>query len=79
MQKHTIVYMDHFGYGIDDFIPCEMGCGRAVDTHHLDGRGPGMDVIENLMGLCREQHIKACASPSYNEELKKIHLVYLKL
>jgi hypothetical protein len=66
--------MDFFGYGEQDFIPCEMGCGRAVDVHHLDGRGPGKDVIENLMGLCRAVHLKAGADPEYNEQLKIIHL-----
>ena len=70
--------MDYFDYGETDFIPCEMGCGRCVDVHHLDGRGPGKDVIENLMGLCREEHIKAGASPEYNEMLKETHLHILK-
>ena len=70
--------MNHFGYGEQDFIPCEVGCGRCVDVHHLDGRGPGKDVIENLMGLCRDEHDKAGASPEYNEQLKQIHLNFLK-
>jgi len=59
MTKHCRVYMDYWGYGIEDFVPCEM-CGRkAVDVHHIDGRGEGMDVISNLMGLCRYCHTKA--------------------
>lgn len=77
MQPHVKIYMAHFGYGEQDFIPCEMGCGRCVDVHHLDGRGPGKDLIENLMGLCRREHIKAGASPEYNEKLKIIHLKYI--
>ena len=48
--------MDYFGYGEQDFIPCEYGCGKCVDVHHIHGRGPGKDIIENLMGLCREKH-----------------------
>ena len=79
MQPHVKIYMEYFGYGEQDFIPCEMGCGRAVDVHHLDGRGPGKDVIENLMGLCRIEHDKAGASPEYNEQLKIIHLNFIKL
>ena len=78
MKNHVKVYMDHFGFGEQDFIPCEMGCGGAVDVHHLDGRGPGKDVIENLMGLCRDEHNKVGASPEYNEQLKIIHLRILK-
>lgn len=74
MQPHVKIYMDFFGYGEQDFIPCEMDCGRCVDVHHLDGRGPGMDVIENLMGLCRDEHNKAGADPEYNKQLKEIHL-----
>ena len=77
MKKHTKIYMKHFGYGIDDFIPCEVGCGRCVDVHHLDGRGPGKDVIEKLMGLCRNEHDKAEASPEYNEQLRQIHLKFI--
>ncbi len=74
MQPHVKIYMDHFGYGIDDVILCEMGCGCCVDVHHLDGRGPGKDVIENLMGLCRVTHITAHRDRDYNEHLKIIHL-----
>ena len=77
MQKHTKIYLKHFDYGEQDFVPCE-NCGRrCVDVHHLDGRGPGMDVIENLMGLCREDHEEAGRNPVFNKRLKKKHLIYL--
>jgi hypothetical protein len=56
MTKHCKIYMDYFGYGIDDFIPCEVNGEKAVDIHHIHGRGKGMDVIENLMALCRKHH-----------------------
>jgi hypothetical protein len=78
MQKHTKVYLDYFGYGEQDFIPCENCGNRAVDVHHLDGRGPGMDVIENLMGLCRDDHDRAGAEKEFNEYLKDIHLQYIE-
>jgi len=56
MTKHCKVYFDYFGYGIDDVILCE-NCGqRAVDIHHINGRGKDKDVIENLMALCRRCH-----------------------
>jgi len=56
MQKHVKVYFDHFGYGIDSFIPCEVCGQRAVDIHHIAGRGKGKDVISNLIALCRKCH-----------------------
>ena len=77
MQPHTKVYLKHFEYGDQDFIPCEVCGARTVDVHHLDGRGPGKDVIENLMGLCRKDHERAHNEPEYNEQLKQIHLKYI--
>ena len=56
MQAHTKIYMSYFGYGIDDVILCEVCGQRAVDIHHINGRGRGMDVIENLVALCRKCH-----------------------
>ena len=61
MKKHVKVYLDHFGYDLDDYIPCE-ACGRkAVDIHHIKARGMGgskeRDVIENLQALCRSCHL----------------------
>ena len=55
VKKHTKVYMQFFDYGEQDFVMCEM-CqqDRAVDIHHIQGRGMGgskeKDFIENLMG-----------------------------
>jgi hypothetical protein len=48
--------MDYFGYGEQDFIPCEVNGEKAVDIHHIHGRGKGKDVIGNLMALCRDHH-----------------------
>ena len=52
MKKHTKVYLKHFEYGDQDFIPCE-NCGKAaVDVHHLIYKSHGgTDTIENLMAL----------------------------
>jgi 5-methylcytosine-specific restriction endonuclease McrA len=72
MQKHTITYFKHFGLGIDDVIQCE-NCGSvAVDIHHIEGRGKGKDVIDNLIALCRDCHNKAHASLMSKEYLKRI-------
>ena len=77
MKKHTKLYLAYFGYGEQDFIPCEY-CGRqAVDVHHLIPRGMGgsktKDYIENLMGLCRKCHNRAEADPQFNNVLKEVH------
>ena len=59
MVKHVKIYMDYFGYGEQDFIPCEVDGRKAVDIHHIHGRGKGKDVINNLCALCRDCHDKA--------------------
>ena len=80
MQKHTKIYMDYFGYGEDDFIPCEIpGCGvRANDTNHIKCRGMGgsktKDYIENLMALCRKHHDEYGDKKQYLEFLQNTHL-----
>lgn len=72
MQPHVKIYMKHFDYGEQDFIPCEV-CGRkAVDIHHILGRGKDKDVISNLMGLCRKCHTMA-----HDEKLSKSDLQYI--
>lgn len=70
MQKYVKIYMDHFGYGEQNFIPCEICGQKAVDVHHIDGRGKGKDVIENLMALCQKHH-------TYAHEGKINKMVYI--
>jgi hypothetical protein len=77
MKKHTLTYLNHFGYDISDFIPCEV-CGMtAVDIHHIECRGMGgskeKDVIQNLQALCRACHIKFGDKKQYKEFLKEKH------
>tara|TARA_R110000772_G_scaffold69818_3_gene153960 strand:- start:2681 stop:2938 length:258 start_codon:yes stop_codon:yes gene_type:complete len=77
VKKHTKIYMNHFNYVLDDFIPCEICGSRAVDIHHIENRGSGgssnKDVIENLMAVCREDHIKYGDVPDKVQWLKDIH------
>ena len=77
MKKHTRVYLNYFGYGADSFIPCEVCGNRAVDIHHIECRGMGgsdeKDKIENLMALCREDHIKYGDKKQHIEFLITIH------
>lgn len=62
MNNHTKLYLKHFGYGDDSFIPCEVCSNRAVDIHHIVARGmgsgKGKDEIQNLMALCRTCHVE---------------------
>jgi hypothetical protein len=77
MKKHTKIYLDYFGYGIEDFIPCECCGTKAVDLHHIFRRGMGgskeADNIENIMALCREHHIEYGDKKQYMEYLKNKH------
>ena len=77
MKKHTKLYLDYFGYGIEDFIPCE-SCGvKAVDIHHIEARGMGgdknADNINNLMALCRQCHLVMGDTKTHMEYLKSKH------
>jgi predicted restriction endonuclease len=77
-----MTYLNHFGYDISDFIPCEV-CGKtAIDIHHIEARGIGgskeADNIENLMALCREDHLKYGDKKQYKEFLKEKHQEKLK-
>ena len=77
MKKHVKIYLDYFGYGIDDKINCEVCGAIAVDVHHLDCRGMGgskeKDKIENLMAVCRQCHIEYGDKKQYMDFLKEKH------
>lgn len=77
MKKHTHIYMKYFGYGIDDFIGCEVCGNKANDIHHIDcrgmGGGKGKDTIENMMAVCRMCHEKYGDKKEYIELLKQTH------
>lgn len=77
--KHTEVYMKHFGYGEQDFIPCE-ACGeKAVDIHHIRNRNGKNDVIENLIAICRRHHEMAHSSKQYvsKSDFEYIHKSFM--
>ena len=77
MKKHTQIYMKYFGYGIEDFIGCEVCGNKAVDIHHIDNRGMGgsenKDTIQNLMAVCRMCHERYGDKKEYVELLKQTH------
>lgn len=74
--------MKYFGYGIDDYIACEVCDNRAVDIHHINARGMGgsnaKDVIENLQALCRQCHMFFGDKEQYMEFLKDKHNEVIK-
>ena len=82
MTKHCKIYMDYFGYGEEDFIPCETCGKKAVDINHIECRGMGgskmKDYIENLMAACRECHNKYGDKKQYIEYLKRTHLQFIQ-
>lgn len=77
MKNHTKVYLKHFGYGGEDFIPCEVCGNRAVDIHHIECRGMGgtskKEDINNLMALCRSCHLEYGDKKQYMDFLREKH------
>jgi hypothetical protein len=77
MKKHTKIYLNYFGYGGEDFMPCEVCGSRAVDIHHIHRRGMGgntdADKIENLMAVCRNCHIEYGDKKQHIDFLNEIH------
>jgi hypothetical protein len=75
MRNHTKVYFNFFNYAKGDTILCEMCNSLAVDIHHLERRNKiKNDFIENLVGLCRDCHIKAESDSSFNMYCRIKHL-----
>lgn len=89
MKKHTIIYLKFLGldgYDSYDQMPkpmCEW-CGvRPVDdVNHIEPRGMGgsktKDYIENLIGMCRLDHLKFEAKEISKEELIEKHIEWMR-
>lgn len=79
MKKHIKIYLEHFDYDTDDFIPCEVCGSKAVDIHHIKARGMGgsndKDTIENLMALCRMCHMVMGDNKKYMQTLIDKHKI----
>ena len=80
MVAYKKKYLKHFGYGIDDYVPCEICHSPGVDIHHINykSRG-GVDEIKNLMALCRYHHDLAHEEVLSQEHLQEIHDNFLKI
>ena len=74
MKTHTKIYLEAFGFTDTDFIPSEVSGHKAVDIHHIIGRGRlGTNRIENLMALTREEHLQFGDKKHYMVALLTIH------
>ena len=77
MKKHIKVYRDFFSIGDQDVPLCEhCKSSKSVEIHHIFGRGKGKDIIENLIGLCRQCH-KAAHHELKDMELDKGDLILI--
>lgn len=84
MKNHTRIYFDFFNIDYDiatgyhDYIDCEV-CGKsAEDIHHIKFKSQGgKDNIENLIALCREDHIKAHAQMLSKKDLQTVHDIHV--
>ena len=73
MKPYIKLYLDHHNLH-GEFIPCAV-CGvESTDIHHIEPKGmggtAGKDVIENLIALCRDCHLKAHASKLSKDYLR---------
>lgn len=82
MKKHIKVYITFFGYGEDDYMPCELCGAKDGEVHHINPRGMGgsktKDDILNLMKLCRKHHDMAEAEQFEADALAAFHKGFIK-
>jgi len=74
-------YLKHFGYGEQDFVPCEICNSPAVEVHHILFKSHGgRDDIENLIALCRDCHNHAHSDRVIYEVsyFQKVHNDFIK-
>ena len=73
------VYLKHFGYGEQSYIPCEVCGSPSADIHHINYRSRGgTNDITNLMALCRYHHDMAHEEVLSEDQLQEIHDAFLK-
>ncbi len=85
MQPHTKIYLTHFGYSENEYIPCEVCQCQAVDIHHIVPRSKFgkntkniQDSIDNLIALCRDCHTLAHDEILIKEMLILVHKKWLR-
>ena len=71
MPNHIDNYRRAWNIAEDEFVPCEVCGGTAVDIHHITYRSHGRDdSLANLIGLCRACHSAAHAAQLDADELR---------
>lgn len=74
MKNHTKIYLREMGYDDSDFIPCEISGLKAVDIHHIRGRGRGgRDTLCNLMAVTRREHERYGDKKDWHDYLIRCH------
>ena len=83
IPRYIKIYMDYFHIGIDD-IWWDEATGTQhkfmeMEIHHIQNRGKGKDVIENLMCLQRKTHARCHGTKNYipKSDMKYIHNCFL--
>ena len=83
MKKYTKLYYKAFGYGLQDFVACELCGAKAVDIHHIEARGMGgskdKNDIGNIMALCRGCHLEYGDKKQHKEYLTERHFYFMKI
>jgi hypothetical protein len=82
MKKYVKKYIEFWGYGEQDFIPCIVCGERSADVHHLEPKGMGgskeKDNIENLVALCRRCHDLCHNDKNFNQLVKNMQEVIMQ-
>lgn len=78
MTSHSKIYMKYFGYQIQEDVICEICQSPAVDIHHINGRGKGKDVIQNLAALCRKHHNDCHNELIKKDDMQNIHVKFIE-
>lgn len=76
MQSYTSKYLELFGLDETDFIGCEVCEKTSTEIHHILSRSKfkdGLNIIENIMPICRTCHIDYGDKTEYMVYLLKIH------
>jgi len=76
MKSYTRVYLKYFSLDPSSWIGCEVCNSTAVDLHHLEPRSIAknkLNLIDNIVALCRDCHTKAEHDKVFNNEVKLIH------
>lgn len=79
MIGYKKMYCKYFGYGEQDFIPCEITGNAMNSIHHIKSKGRGgKDNIENLMALRHDKHAMAHDEKLSEDYLQEIHNKFMK-